>query len=72
MITLKSKFNNRRVVVAAKKTFTTIPDLWIDKVINLQEYIDIDSVVVIECLLEDITLLKQEISYLQHQLKQEK
>ena len=47
-------------------------DLWIDKVINLQEYIDIDSVVVIECLLEDITLLKQELSYLQHQLKQEK
>ena len=63
MITLKSKFNNRRVIVS---------DLWIDKVINLQEYIDIDSVVVIECLLEDITLLKQEISYLQHQLKQEK
>ena len=72
MIASKSKFNNRRVVVVAKKTFTTIPDLWIDKVINLQEYIDIDSVVVIECLLEDITLLKQEISYLQHQLKQEK
>ena len=47
-------------------------DLWIDKVIDLEVFIDIDSVVVIECLLEDITLLKQEISYLQHQLKQEK
>jgi hypothetical protein len=63
MIASKSEFNNRRVVVA---------DLWIDKVIDLEVFIDIDSVVVIECLLEDITLLKQEISHLQHQLKQEK